>query len=275
MCPSAPWTSPTGALSLLETIEQLDEGATGTLVLREHGETLGIVFVQYGMVCWATSRQMSGRLTDLLLSETHGELDRESMESVYEGCRSSGAPLGETLVTIGALSPQGLQQALSIHTAEALMCLASARTDPQWHEHDSSSYDARFVFSPSDIFFEMCALWVGPRAASARTELGAVLPDGVSGIAFDLEDEELPVTYVGRQPFRIHELYDVARWVSSTLDLAAVLDAHQRLLVLNSQDGCGTVLWRRDQLIYVATCIEPSELAYIVAKRRASHPGRG
>ena len=64
------------ALPLLEDIEQLGGAATGTLLFRDERESLGVVFVQLGRVCWATSKDMRGRLTDLLLAQSQDSLDR-------------------------------------------------------------------------------------------------------------------------------------------------------------------------------------------------------
>lgn len=199
---------------VLKALEAAGPDTTGALQIAgpHHG---CLVFVESGRICWAAAPGLAPRLTELLRVVAEPPLTAAQMQQLYEACRRTGRPLGETLLHHGRISPAALSEALLRHTCEALLVLAGAPLRPAaWISRDGRGYDARFSFTPVQVLLALAAL--PAFGGEALSILARHVPAGRWGLAFG-GSAEAPVLVAacGAVPPRfasLEALDAVGRW---------------------------------------------------------------
>lgn len=262
-------------MDLVRRIEEIDAPATGAFVLDVGGRRRGTVLLEERRVCWAASRGMGRRLTDLLVERSRETVTRPELEQAFVDCRKTGVPLGEELVRRGVLDPVGLSWALARHSAEALHALASNREGGwRWLPHQRRTYDPRFTFSMSELLVEVGSMHHATQAARANRLLGAI--GDVGAIAFVTEDSGaavapfvLPVAATGRALM----LGGAGVQLLASSALAALanlrMSTNDELISWRSEDGLHIGVWRHQRLLFAIVDREPAGLARLFALRQS------
>lgn len=140
-------------LPLLIEIELLPEGTTGAFVFGPADKPVGTVLVEDGQICWAAAAKTGKRLTCLIEERANGSIEKGLIQMVFDECRLTGAPVGETLVERGILSPETFREVLLEHTVESFKVLMSeTEMPPQWVTHRRKGYNPQFTFSTHEVF---------------------------------------------------------------------------------------------------------------------------
>lgn len=273
-----------GATLVLAEVEDLPEDACGVLRFEDHG----MVLVEHRRICWAVAKGMEKRLSDLLRHQRQPPLDRKELEGILRRCRTSGTPLGEALLESGQITEDGLRSALFRQATEAVAHIARAST-LRWtfHPHTSARYDARFLFSPVEVFCALGARRDRVMAAAARRALEAQVPDDAVGFAFLTDASErvsVVVSVVGELVFRVPAMLDACSWATALFDIAALVDpgvsiASGRWADGGRQFGLGgskaTVLaWRAMGMTFCALCATQGSAALLTSRLAQSMEGR-
>jgi hypothetical protein len=258
---------------LLETIDEAHAGQSGSLLFG--GAAQGLVAVQSGRVCWASSPMTRSRLTDRLRHAcTVGD---HELQLVFRDCRANGQPFGETLVAKGIVTFDVLREALLEHNAETLLNLAGLPL-PEWRPGTIEQYDRALTFSSAELLAHSADGWWGPLAAEARSKLQAALRDrNATGLSFlrtprstpGETDSIVPVGFVGMEDFSAGELLGIGRAAARAIQACAPVAG--QLVASMSADGRATLLWVDGGAYYVASCKDRSEMAFLIAhlSRRA------
>jgi hypothetical protein len=241
-------------LHLLSFVDELPAGATG--VLQFGGR--GVILLESRRICWAMTRQMRFRLTDILRHQSTPPLPRDAVEEVYRRCKQTGKPIGEALVEGGLVSEQGLRAALIKHIGEAVAQLAQAAATPDgFISHVRTGYDPKFSFSICEILAMFGSLEDPARSAAAQLELASsIVPDSV-GAAFARSGvtSGAQVIAVDRGcDLPVRDLNDLCNWAAGAFDLACTFDPEVRAVRANWGSNGALVTWRTKDVGYVGVC---------------------
>ena len=265
-------------LDMLERVEELPQAACGALLLKATGDHEGTIYIEHGRLCWAVAHGMRKRLTDLVLQEAGDRTSRDQLEALYDTCRASGRPLGQTLVQERIITADGLRSALARHTAEALNLMSSwSRPECHWLDRGESSYDAMFTFDTVEISAEVSSLSQGLERRRREDELRAVVPKGAFAAAFvwpTHEREQLPVAVLGSGEHSIQTAVELGKWACNQLGLAGAVAETCHLMTAASNLGGAVVTWTSEAGFYTALCESSSVLARLLSNytRLRSHP---
>jgi hypothetical protein len=280
------WNQGCAILPLLERIEVLDAAATGSYALGEARSHV-LVFVQHGRVCWAVSRSMRGRLTDLLVEQGGRRVGREAFEGAYLDCKALRRPLGELLVERGLVTVDELRSALRAHTCEALASAEAAQyARLRFTAHDAPTYDARFTFSPLELLLGVARALSPACVSRAEQALAAVLPEGTAGLAYARRGGGPPLAAAGLESLAglgVRDMVELGAFLQGAWDVAGALAAGPQFVSFTRADRAACLAWVDGALILVAACREPSEAAHVAAlrtravqqRRRVDRAGRG
>lgn len=210
---------PPTLLRLLRGIDGLPSGATGALVFTAKDAPQGTVLIEDRRVCWAAASNMEHRLTDILRAQNGSDVDAGVFEEVYELCYRDKKPLGETLVSRGLVTSEGLKCALRQHTAEAIARLsASSRLTLTWASNRSRRYAAKYTFGTPELLCQAASCGIEDLSEEAGKKLKEVTPENAVGLAF-LTDagHSLPLAQVGAEDWACQSLVDLANWARQAL----------------------------------------------------------
>jgi hypothetical protein len=241
------------AVDVLECVEALMPGSTGIL----HFEGEGVILVDGGRICWARARDMRERLTDILCQDPRRPLARALVEEAFRRGKEGGIPLGESLVASGLVSEDGLRSALARYNAEALACLAKARTQPTRFSMHGGRYDPRFSFSTTELLAALGRPSDPARAARASQYLEEVRVEDAFGVAFvrDAESASPAVIAVDRGcPLRVAETLEIGSWLNGLFDVTILFDPKTALISASWSGSSGVVAWRMGDISYAAIC---------------------
>lgn len=253
-------------LRLLSFIDDLQPGTTGAL----HFGDEGMILLQDRRVCWAVSRGMRVRLTDILRGQSTPPLSREAVEALYRRCKESSRPLGEALVASGMATEAGLRAALYKHNGEAIVALAkSGATPDSFVTHSKAGYDLKFSFSSSEL---LAMLGVGDdpaRAAAAQLELSSMLVEESTGAAFarsSAASGALLVAVDKACDVAAADLVELCNWVSSLFDVAHTADPAIFAARMAWGSRAALVTWRDKDVSYVGFCYSRAAAARLLSR---------
>lgn len=213
-------------------VDELSPTDAGELVIGGV-RSLGSVYVDSRRICWAAAKGLARRLTQLIAEGA--TVSPGDLEDVYRRCKASGAPLGESLVSLGVTSAEQLRAALAQHTVESLAQLTGAANLGVWHPRAPGAYSARFTFGTGEVLARIGGLQSGAFAARVEEELRACFWAGEWGAAFVRlpgRSRPEPVAWVGEAQLSAAGLMDRSTWATSALDLVAAFDARQPLVAV-------------------------------------------
>ncbi len=242
------------AAALLEHVEDLPAGTTGALAYGEDG----LILIENRRICWAIAAHMRRRLTDILCQQRSPPLPRELMEDVFRRCKKQSVPFGEMLVSSGLVTEGGLRAALELHNGEAVARISCVHVKPTHYTvHTKSSYDPRFVFTPTELMASIAARKDDQRKAVARTHLSEVLVPDAIGFAFVRDpwsSRPLLLAVQRDSPLRLSEAHAVAKWAIGLFDVVSVFDSKTSLATATWCGSTALVTWRKDEIGYAAAC---------------------
>jgi hypothetical protein len=184
-------TGPDNVLRVLSELETLPAEANGALAFGDGTCVSGVVLLEQGRVCWAAAHGLRRRLTDHLRDACDPPLDTEEVEQLVHACRSGGKPVGEALVAMGRLTPEGLRAALLHHTAECLAAGEHWTAPARWVPHRARGYQSAYTFRPLELLTYASAVQQGPqRATWAEAQLRGIA-GGRCAAVFDGEGRTL------------------------------------------------------------------------------------
>ncbi len=251
---------------LLGHVDDLPPGATGALHFGEHG----VILVESRRICWAISRGMRLRLTDILRNQSTPPVSRERVEEIYRACRESGTPIGEALVASGLASPSGLKAALYKHNSEAIAALARAGAAPdQFVRHTKTGHDPKYSFSACEMLAALGAFDDPARAAAAQHELGSVLVPETFGAAFVRSSAGAGSLVIAADrgcDVAVADLIELCNWVSGLFDVARTCDSEIFAARASWGSNAGLVTWRVKDVGYVGLCASRAAAARLVSR---------
>jgi hypothetical protein len=243
-----------GVLRLLAWLDELPKGATGVLKFGAEG----VILLEARKICWAMTRQMRFRLTDILRHQSTPPLPREAIEEIYRRCQQTGKPIGEALVAGGLVSEQGLRAALLKHIGEALAQLAKLSLTPDsFVNHTRSGYDPRFAFSACELLAMYGALDDPARAAAAQLELAGNVVPGSVGAAFVRSSSASGAQVIAADrgcDLAVHDLNALCNWAAGLFDVARTFDPEVRAARANWGNNGALVTWRTKDVGYIGVC---------------------
>ena len=256
------------SLDLLARVDELPAGATGALCFGGHG----IVLVESRRICWAATRNMRRRLTDILCAGGDRAVPRDAVEYVVRACRSSGRPFGESLVAAGLITDTGLRTALRQHVTEALIDLATrdARFDA-FLPHTRRGYDPRYTFSSSEVWAALAGANDPLRSGAAARELTGILVPESTGAAFMRVPNGARTALIAVEPaceVPVRELVEACTWVTSLLDVAAAFDPSVQTVRVARCARTSLVAWRKYEVDFAALCWSAAAAARVVSELR-------
>lgn len=265
---------PMTSIPLIERITALSRSATGALLFGPKSNPDGAILVEKGRVCWAASKAMGRRLTDLLRAHIDPELGPDALEEIVHRCRSENKPLGESLLEKGHISSDALRGALRQQTSEAILFLSqSSGEPPQWVSHRQQRYDARFTFSPVEILASIGGACMPALGARAKGEIDDVLRLGGSALAYTWVGASaalFPLVEVQGAGLAVREMFELAAWATGALSVQLGARAPVGLVAALGASGDAVVTWLSDGVIYVVICQNPASLAHVLGKRAKS-----
>jgi hypothetical protein len=240
---------------LLRGIDELPRGATGALAFTDCDSRQGTVLIEDRRVCWASAPDMENRLTDILRAQSEAPLPPSAFEEVYQECHRKSTPLGETLLTRGLVSSEGLRYALRQHSAEAIARLSSAaRLTLTWDSNRTRRYNAQFTFGTSELLCSIGALGLEPKAEEADLTLREVTPDRSVGVAFLTgKDRSLPVAQVSAESWCCQSLVDLGEWALAALGNGAPGGSVENVGSVLASDTVNSLkrAWRSGETVFV------------------------
>lgn len=255
-----------GVVRLLAFIDELPAGATGALSFGEHG----LILLESRKICWAVSRSMRLRLTDILRNQSTPPLPREAIEEIYRRAKDSGAPLGEALVRGGLVSEAGLRVALFKHNGEAIAHLAASGVSPVgFVSHLRTGYDPQFSFSPCQALAMLGSLDDPARALAAQLELGNTLVQDSCGVAFTRNElaSGAQVIAVDRHcDVPVQDLVEICNWTSGLFDVTHTFDPEATIARATWAGSLALVAWRAKGIGYVSLCASRAAAARVVSR---------
>lgn len=263
---SEAWLLP-ALVRLLESVEALPSGATGSLNFGEHGAIL----VHEKRICWAVSRDMRVRLLDLLDHASAARIPRQELRSVYRTCKDEGRRFTETLMAEGLVSESGLREALFRHHADALVQLARSELTATAFVPARTGYDLRFTFSTAELLAGCGAVLAPELAARASEALAELLVPDTTGAAFvrDATAVQAHVLAVAPgSPISLSLLFELASRSISLFDVIDTFDRSVRVLRAVCCEQSALVAWRDAGIYYVALCASRAATARLMSSLR-------
>ena len=264
-----------GVLRLLAFIDELPPGATGALTFGDHG----VILLESRKICWAVSRSMRLRLTDILRNQSTPPLPREAVEEIYRKAKDSGMPLGEALVKGGLVSEAGLRVALFKHNGEAIAHLAGSGVVPVgFVSHTRTGYDPRFSFSPCEVLAMLGSLDDPARAMAAQLELGNTLVEDCFGAAFargDFASGALVIAVDRQCDVPVADLVEICNWTSGLFDVVHTFDRDASIARATWGSNLALVAWRAKEVAYVGLCSSRAAAARLVSRLETASRSSG
>lgn len=255
---------------LIKLEDLLERRGTGALLLGDASKPRTVVLVEQGRVCWAAAPTLRRRLTTLLGSYGSVPLASEDFEQLYRECRRTGTPIGECLVSRRFVTPHQLRKALLQHSVEALTLAAAADGDISWVPHRKQRYDARFTFTPVDLWVMYGSLLMPELAHAGRKQLQTAVANGGGGCVFSLYQGAAQAIATAGEPIgAISTLLRRAEWAHQALGLvhdglgARFVGCRTR----GGRSAAGAAAWAEGDMHFFVQYDSASAFAYMVAQQ--------
>jgi len=262
-------------LRLLAFVDDLPRGSTGMLKFGE----MGLILLESRKICWAVSRSMRLRLTDILRNQSTPPLPREAVEEIYRRCKGDGKPIGEALVMSGLVTEAGLRVALFKYNGEAIAHLAGSGMAPEtFVSHTRTGYDPKFSFSPCEVLAMLGSLDDPARALAAQIELANTLVPDSFGAAFVRSDAAAGALVIAVDracDLPVVDLVEVCNWTAGLFDVAHTFDPEASLARATWGGQLALVAWRSKDVVYVGLCASRAAAARLLSRLETSAKSSG
>ena len=255
-------------IELLERVEELPEGATGTLVVGGGGSPGGAILVDDRQICWVAAQGLGRRLSDLLRAQAVRTLGSEELEQIVAACRDSGEPLGEALLARGLITEAALVRAIKRHSTESLIAVAQGSPEVNWVPREQA-FAPRHRIATATLLAEVgaTARWGGHAPG-----LGWLAECRARGAAFARppgggERAPLtPVAEIGMSRAGARGLLELGAWAAASLEAVRAAAPDVGCAFFDDEGGHRCAGWRRGVLLHVAVCDDEVSLARVVAR---------
>lgn len=262
-------------LPLLQKLEGLDAQATGAVLVSRKGHALGAIFLEGGRPCWARSNQRASRLSRLLVEESGGHVTEGELSLCYERCREQGLSLMSALSEECSLDRGTLRRALLRETAESVRTLAAQATGVRFVPHREGSYGPDFRFSTLEVLLAPAGEDSDPAVLCARQLLSRVATDDTCGVAFRLDEWDVPIAAAGQDCPNSLEMGALSEWAKGALEVNVALLEEQSVLVLGSDELHSVLLWQDHGIAFVVLCDGVQAVARALSRvGQSRRPGR-
>jgi hypothetical protein len=254
-------------IDLLERVEELPDGATGSLMIQGGASPGGMILVDDRQVCWIAANGMGRRLSDLLRAQANRTLSTEELEDIVASCRETKEPLGQALLARGLITEAALVRALKRHSTESLIALAQGSPEITWVPRERG-FAPRHRLATATLLAEVgaTARWGG--IAPSLTWLGEC---GARGAAFaralGVQDGLLtPVAEVGLTGLGARGLLELGTGAAGAIDAARRVEPELACALFDDDQGRRCAGWHRGVLLHVAVCDDDIALARVVRR---------
>jgi hypothetical protein len=262
-------------VSLLDRVDRVATVSAGAFVFGPDERPVGTILVEGGRICWAISRKMRRRLSDIVRHRSGESVTSRSLEEIYEHCRTTGEPFGQRLVSSRILTAAELRKALEEQMAEAFAgLLDEAAHEPRWVPRLGHPYDAQFTFSSAEVLSFVGELRWGPVAAEAREELHRSLENGGIGVAA-IAGGDSPVPLI----VAAHAAESLgARGTLELGTVGATMLSHApgggsaTFATWIRDDRRSAIAWSSSGILYSVLCEEASSFACVIARFCRARP---
>jgi len=254
-------------IELLERVEELPEGATGSLVISGGGSPGGAILVDDRHICWVAAQGLGRRLSDLLRAQAVRAIATEELEEIVAACRESGEPLGQALLARGLITEQALMRALKRHSTESLIAVARGSPEITWVPRERG-FAPRHHLPTASLLAEVgaTARWGGHAPSlgwmteiKARGAAFAKPPGAPSG-------QLTPVAELGMAKVGARGLLELGSYAAASIDALKAVDPEVACALFDDDLGHRCAGWRRGVLLHVAVCDDDVALARVVSR---------
>jgi hypothetical protein len=258
-------------IELLERVEELPDGATGTLVIGGGGSPGGAILVDDRRVCWVAAQGLGRRLSDLLRAQAVRAIGTEELEAIVAACRESGEPLGQALLARGLITEPALVRALKRHSTESLIAVARGSPEVNWVPRERG-FAPRHHIATATLLAEVGAAsrWGGHAPSLGwMTECkarGAAFARAIAASGREEVAQLVPVAEIGMAHAGARGLLELGSWAAASIAALRAIDAEVPCALFDDGAGHRCAGWRRGVLVHVAVCDDEVALARVVAR---------
>jgi hypothetical protein len=254
-------------VELLERVEELPDGATGTLVIGGGGSPGGAILVDDRKVCWVAAQGLGRRLSDLLRAQAVRSIPTDELEQIVSECRGTGEPLGQALLARGLITEQALVRALKRHSTESLIAVAKGSPEITWVPRERG-FAPRHHLPTATLLAEVGAT---SRWGGHAPSLGWLSEVNARGAAFarpagTTEGRLTPVAEIGMASLGARGLLELGRWAATSIDAVRAIDAEVSCALFDDEQGRRCAGWQRGVLLNVAVCTDDTALSRVVSR---------
>jgi hypothetical protein len=254
-------------IELLERVEELPDGATGSLMIQGGDSAGGMILVDDRQVCWIAANGMGRRLSDLLRAQATRTLSTEELEEIYASCRETKEPIGQALLARGLITELALVRALKRHSTESLVKLAQGSPEVTWIPRERG-FAPRHSLSTATLLAEVGAT---ARWGGIAPSLGWLVECGARGAAYaralGQKDGLLtPVAEVGMGELGARGLLELGSWTATSIEAVRRIEPEVPCAVFDDGRGHRCCGWHRGVLLHVAVCDDDIALSRILRR---------
>ena len=256
-------------IELLERVEELPDGATGTLVIGGGGSPGGAILVDDRKVCWVAAQGLGRRLSDLLRAQAVRSIATDELEEIVTACRDSGEPLGQAWLARGLITEQARVRALKRHATESLIAVGRGSPEIKWVPRERG-FAPKHHIPTATLLAEVGA---AARWGGHAPSLGWLTEVKARGAAFaratagrDETAQLVPVAEIGMAHAGARGLLELGSWALASIDEVRAVDAEVPCAFFDDGLGHRCAGWRRGVLVHVAVCDDELALARVVAR---------
>lgn len=259
-------------IELLEHVEELPAGASGTLLVKGGGSPGGAIMVDDRQICWVAAQGLGRRLSDLLRTSAVRSIGTDELEQIVLACRDTGEPLGQALLARGLITEAALVRALRRHSTESLIAVGRGSPELTWTPR-AQGFPPRHRLPTATLLAEVGAT---ARWGGHAPSLGWLTECKARGAAFarpqiggDVRADDpmlTPVAEVGMAAAGARGLLELGRWTASSIDAVRAIDPEVGCALFDDDAGRRCAGWRRGVLVLVAVCDDDVTLARVVSR---------
>jgi hypothetical protein len=255
-------------IELLERVEELTPGATGTLVVGGGGSPGGAILVDDRRVCWVAAQRLGRRLSDLLRTQAVRTIESDELEQIVAACKATGEPLGEALLARGLISEAALVRAIKRHSTESLIAVAHGSPEVSWVPRERVTAP-RHRIATATLLAEVGAM---ARFGGHAPGLGWLAECDARGAAFARPPGAgeraalVPVAEIGMAETGARGLLELGAWAATSIETLRAIDADVACAFFDDVTGRRCAGWRRGVFLHVAVCDDDLALARVVAR---------
>ncbi|MCE9578264.1 MAG: hypothetical protein K8W52_34375 [Deltaproteobacteria bacterium] len=254
-------------IELLERVEELPDGATGSLMIQGGDSPGGAILVDDRQVCWIAANGMGRRLSDLLRAQATRSLSTAELEDIVASCRETKEPIGQALLARGLITEVALVRALKRHSTESLIALAQGSPAVTWVPRERG-FAPRHRLSTATLLAEVGAT---ARWGGIAPSLGWLHECGARGAAYaralGQQDGLLtPVAEIGMTELGARGLLELGSWTATTIEAVRRVEPEVPCAIFDDGRGHRCVGWHRGVLLHVAVCDDDIALSRVVRR---------